>query len=145
VASFIHAPTACALTNHTVCPCWPLGPAQLEDETLLGPPKTTAYVFLPEECDTDHHVDYNPSLGLIDQSAEAGPTVDADVPFAAAVITTIQSPRTLITFCFTSNLDGPIDDIKLSEAEACMQDILDYCRDYCKYNPIAQCQKRSFE
>jgi hypothetical protein len=139
VASFIHATTAHARKGPAICPCWPGGPNELAMK--LGNPKTTDNPFDP--CDTNQREeDVVQPAQLLTLSAEVQ-SLDDEI-FADAEIT-FHNPGSLtpgveLTSCDIYTADAPMDGISVPEAQECMQDILAYCRDYCRYNPNAQCR-----
>jgi len=140
-ASFIHATTAYAGKGQPVCPCWPGGPTELA--TKLGNPKTTTYEYPFDPCDTNHRSEQIVEPADLHTLSAQVKSLD-DVIFADALII-LHKPGTLspgveLTSCDIYTADDPMDDIRVPEAEACMRDILAYCRDYCKYNPNAQCR-----
>jgi len=139
VASFIHATTAYAQKGKPACPCWSGGPNGLA--RVLGDPKTIMREYDP--CDTNHRSErvFEPAqLRFISAEIKS-----LDDEFFADALIIFHNPDSLtpgveLTSCDIFTAAQPMDGITLPETEACMHDILDYCRDYCRHNPNAQCR-----
>ena len=141
LATFIRASTAYARSARAMCPCWPGGITELE--ATLGPPKTINITLDP--CDTkqqqthEHGVSYFLYTDYAD-IANLGQTLGASVFIAIHTLDNINYADCDIYDEEGEGYENPQSDIPVSEAEACMHDILAYCRDYCMYNRKAQCQ-----
>jgi len=129
LAAFINASNAYAKPDQASCPCW--APKSIDE--VIGNGDIT-------QCDTVPQLNDNPDPDiptymeasiLTDDSgayARIDPHHFSDIP-----------RQNLHTSCHTGRVcefsSGCETNISLSEAQACMQDILAYCRDYCMANP----------
>ena len=135
LAASIHAPTAYARSGHAVCPCWPGGPTELDNK--LGDPADPA--ISPNPCDT-RPIIVHKDKDQKDERIEHFATVHIFQPNDVLASAHIREfpPKTIdATNCRLSYGTENVSwrDIPFSEAQACMQDIFAWCRDYCKAHP----------
>ena len=144
VASFIHATTAHAQPIRE-CPCWYEGDEYMGLEETLGDPKTADIML--DTCDTRPYEERecpNPTgQGCFYKQEAEIISDDGTLGAYALIITPLLrgSDQGLQCEIYSGEYNVRFISIRwLSDARECFNDVVKYCRDYCKYNPNAQCK-----
>lgn len=131
--------------SNSSCPCWPGGLSQLETE--IGPPASTDL----SHCDNILRTNSGyPSPHYSYESRSAGIYAsDTSIDALAAISSSVSSGRLSYRLkCqykdrileHNTEYGEPSDpSINNASIESCMEDLLAYCREYCKDNPNAEC------